>query len=163
MQDASTSNAKNLDYYQYFQFDLSQYDIPATLMLPDATVGIGTSFIPEVKHNETDFKWELNIGPNFLFFIEDYGDFADLVKTYKSKILDKNNSVYSVKTLVDEPDLFIYERRIKGKETETPTYHAYAQKKVNGIYYEFKNADSGNTKKVIECIEKTLRSIKEIK
>ncbi|MEY4571892.1 MAG: hypothetical protein RLZ10_1109 [Bacteroidota bacterium] len=159
----TTSNAKNLDFYQFFKFDLSQYDIPATIMLPDETVGIGTSFIPEVKHNEADFLWEINIGPNFVFFIEDYGDMANLVKTHKAKILDINNTVYSVKVLVDEPELFIYERRIKGKEKEVPTYHAYAQKKINGVYYEFKNSDSGNIKKVIDCIEKTFRSIKEIK
>lgn len=159
----STPNVSNLDYYQFFKFDLSHYDIPVTIMLPDETVGIGTSFIPEVNHYESDFKWELNIGPNFVFFIEDYGDFPDLVKTNRAKIVEQDKTVYSIKVLIDEPELFVYERKIKGKEIDTPTYHAYAQKKINGIYYEFKNSDSGNTKKVIDCIEKTFRSIKEIK
>ena len=88
------SKANNIDYYQFFKFDLSPYDIAATIMLPDETVGIGTSFLPEMKHKEADFLWELNIGPNFSFLIEDFGDVKELVKTHKAKILDKQQSIY---------------------------------------------------------------------
>lgn len=161
--DDSAKKLKNLDFYQFFSFDLSKYDIPATIMLPDETVGIGTSFIPEVKHNDDDFLWEVNIGPSFVFLIEDYGDLKDLVNQQKAKLTDPKNSFYSIKFLVNEPDILIYERIIKDSEGKRPpTYHAYAQKKINGIYYEFKTTDSGNTKKVIECFEKSFRSIKEV-
>jgi hypothetical protein len=154
---------KKLDYYQYFIFDLSNYDIPATIMLPDETVGIGTSFVPEVKHNEADFLWEINIGPNFVFLIEDYGDLKNLISNHKAKLMDSKNSIYTIKFIIDEPELIVYERKIKDVDgTIPPTFHAYAQKKINGVYYEFKTSESGNSKKVIECFEKSFRSIKEI-
>lgn len=162
-QRESIQNSKKFDYYQYFSFDLSKYDIPATIMLPDETVGIGTSFIPDVKHTEADFLWEINIGPSFVFFIEDYGDLKNLVSQQKSKLMDSKNSIYQINFLVNEPELIIYERKLKDANNSIPaTYHAYAQKKINGVYYEFKTVESGNTKKVIDCFEKSFRSIKEI-
>jgi len=159
----SNQKNKNVDYYQFFSFDLSEYDIPATIMLPDETVGIGTSFIPEIKHNEADFLWEINIGPSFVFLIEDYGEIKNLVNQQKSKLMDSKNSIYSINFLVNEPELIVYERKIKdaGDSTKS-TYHAYAQKKINGVYYEFKTIETGYSKKVIDCFEKSFRSIKEI-
>lgn len=159
------SKANNIDYYQFFKFDLSTYDIAATVMLPDETVGIGTSFLPDVKHKEADFLWELNIGPYFSFLIEDYGDVNDLVKSHKAKILDKQQSIYKVKLVVEEPELLIYERKLKTATNQSTdvSYHAYAQKKINGVYYEFKSPEVGHSKKVIEIMEKTFRSIKAIK
>lgn len=157
------AKSNNPDYYQYFSYDLSKYDIPATIMLPDETLGIGTSFIPEVKHNDADFLWEVNIGPSFVFLIEDYGDLKNLVRTEKTKLTDSKNSIYTIKFLVNEPELIIYERKIKDADVSiSSTFHAYAQKKINGVYYEFKTIDSGNPKKVIDCFEKSFRSIKEI-
>ena len=38
------------DYYEFQGFDLSPYDIPATIMLPDETANIGASTHPEVLH-----------------------------------------------------------------------------------------------------------------
>jgi hypothetical protein len=89
----------------------------------------------------------------------------ELVKTHKAKILDKNQTIYSVKLLVDEPELLIYERKLKtvGKQTSGVTYHAYAQKNIQGVYYEFKSPEGGHSKKVIDIVEKSLRSIKAIK
>jgi hypothetical protein len=70
--------------------------------------------------------------------------------------------VYKTKILVDEPELLIYERSIiDGSKDIKPTYHAYAQKKLKGVYYEFKTPDFGLSKKVIDYMEKTLRSVKE--
>lgn len=156
--------SNKLDYYQYFNFDLSQYDIPATIMLPDETVGIGTSFIPDVKHVQADFLWEVNIGPSFVFLIEDYGELNNLVYNQQTKLMDSKNSIYTIKFLVKEPELLIYERKIKEADESSPsTYHAYAQKKINGVYYEFKTVDSGYSKTVIDCFEKSFRSIKEIR
>ncbi|MFM7300237.1 MAG: hypothetical protein ACKO1R_03755 [Crocinitomicaceae bacterium] len=34
------------DYYQFKPFDLNKYDISATILLPDETAGIGTTFTP---------------------------------------------------------------------------------------------------------------------
>ncbi len=159
------NKATTIDYFQFFKFNLSSFDIPATIMLPDETVGIGASFLPEVKHKEADFLWELNIGPYFSFLIEDYGDVKELVKTHKAKILDKQQSIYTMNLVVDEPELLIYERRLKTarKQNSEVTYHAYAQKNINGIYYEFKSPEAGHSKKVIAIIEKTFRSINAIK
>jgi hypothetical protein len=70
-----------------------------------------------------------------------------------------------VKLIVDEPELLVYERKLKTATNEPTgvTYHAYAQKKINGVYYEFKSPEVGYSRKVIEIMEKTFRSIKAIK
>jgi hypothetical protein len=62
------------DYFQFQKVDLREYDIAASIMIPDATAGIGASFKPNVEHDEGGYKWAISVGRNFQLFLEDYGD-----------------------------------------------------------------------------------------
>ena len=71
------------DYYEFQDFNLENYDIPALISLPDETANIGASTKPEIIHIEDDIKWEVNVGQNFQLTIEDYGDLTDLIEVEK--------------------------------------------------------------------------------
>lgn len=156
------------DYYEFQGFDLSEYGIPATIMLPDETANIGASTTPEVQHLESDFYWNILVGQNFHLYIEDYGDNTNLVSDHKQKL--ENTQFYEVKYLLDEPDLIIYEITLKVRGhanasksvgVEHVSYHVYGERVVNGIHYELRSRDEGFDRLIIELMAKSIRSFKE--
>jgi hypothetical protein len=58
----SGEKKNNFDYFQFQALDLARYDIQASIMIPDATAGIGASFKPEVKYDEGGYKWTISVG-----------------------------------------------------------------------------------------------------
>ena len=72
--ESSEEVIEDEELYVFKGFSLKEYDIPATIMLPDETANIGASTTPEIIHAEDDFKWELIVGPNFHMIIDDWGD-----------------------------------------------------------------------------------------
>jgi len=84
-----------IDYYQFQDINLSKYDIDASIKIPDATAGIGATFMPEVIHELGDYKWKIAVGKNFELFIEDYGDYPYLFPEFKKKLLS-NNKYYII-------------------------------------------------------------------
>ena len=158
------------DYYEFQDFSLVEYDIPAILSLPDETANIGASTTPEVVHIEDDIKWEVKIGPNFQLIIEDYGDLTDLIEVEKKEL--EEQSFFKVKYLLDEEDMILYERTLLVKGTdkaskrvgvEHKTYHVYGQKIVDGITYELQSREDGYEKMIIELMAKSIRSFKAAK
>lgn len=158
------------DYYEFKGISLKEYGIPALIMLPDETANIGASTKPEVLHNEGDFIWDINVGPNFNLHIEDYGDYTDMVD-YKKKELKKQD-LFKITYLIDEKDLILYERTliVKGSKKASPTvgvehksYHVYGQKVINGITYELRSRDEGYEKMIIELMAKSIKSFKPAK
>lgn len=158
------------DYYEFKGISLKEYGIPALIMLPDETANIGASTKPEVLHNEGDFIWDINVGPNFNLHIEDYGDYTDMVN-YKKKELKKQD-LFKITYLIDEKDLILYERTliVKGSKKASPTvgvehksYHVYGQKVINGITYELRSRDEGYEKMIIELMAKSIKSFKPAK
>ena len=156
------------EYYEFQGFDLSAYDIPAIIMLPDETANIGASTRPEVLHTEDNFYWDINVGPNFQLHIEDFGDNKDLVATHKKEL--KQKEMFEIVYLIDEPDLVLYERKliVKGDKkapktvgVEHKSYHVYGQKTINGINYELRSREEGYEKVIIELMAKTVRSIEK--
>jgi hypothetical protein len=167
--EETASEGVNLDddYYEFKGLSLKEFDIPAMLMLPDETANIGASTKPEVIHNDGDFIWDINVGPNFELHIEDYGDYTDMVE-YKKKEL-KDQEIFKINYLVDEKDLIVYERTlvVKGSKKASPTvgvkhksYHVYGQKIINGITYELRSRDEGYEKMIIELMAKSIKSFK---
>ena len=77
------SVAQDIDYYQFQKIDLTKFDIPASIYLPDASAGIGTSFKPLIEHEVGDYKWKIKAGRYFILNIEDYGDFKYLYEEKK--------------------------------------------------------------------------------
>lgn len=156
------------EYYEFQGFDLSAYDIPAIIMLPDETANIGASTRPEVLHTEDNFYWDINVGPNFQLHIEDFGDNKDLVATHKKEL--KQKEMFEIVYLIDEPDLVLYERKliVKGDKkapktvgVEHKSYHVYGQKTINGINYELRSREEGYEKVIIELMAKTVRSLEK--
>lgn len=154
------------EYYEFQGFDLSAYDIPGTIMLPDETANIGASTKPEVIHTEDNFYWDINVGPNFQMHIEDFGDNKDLVSAHKKSL--KQKDMFEITYLIDEDDLVLYERKliVKGDKkapksvgVEHRSYHVYGQKTINGINYELRSREEGYEKVIIELMAKSVRSL----
>ncbi len=158
---------EDLDTFQ--GFNMKPYDIPIMIMLPDETANIGASTKPEVIHVEDDFKWEINVGPNFNMIIDDWGSDRKMVVDEKKKL--SGLDFYDIKYLVDEPDFILYERTLKvdGKKgvaksvgVEHKTYHVYGQKVINNITYVFRSRDEGYEKMIIDLMAKSIKSVKSL-
>lgn len=156
------------DYFEFQDFDLSNFGIPATLKLPDETANIGAAMKPEVHHLESDFYWNIQVGPNFTLYIEDFGDNTNLVKEHKQKL--ENTQFYDVEYLVDEADLIVYKITLKVRGhanasknvgVKHESYHVYGERVINGIHYEMRSRDEGFDKPIIDLMAKSIRSIKE--
>ncbi len=167
--DSNSSEDDNFDesLYDFKSYNLEPFDIPATIMLPDETSNIGAATKVEVLHTEGDFKWEMNIGPNFHLRIDDWGDDKQILQAEKDKL--KGLEFYKISYLKNEPELLIYKREliVKGHKkasnkvgTEHTTYHIFYMKEINGIIYVFKNKDEGSPKKIVELLEKSIKSVK---
>ena len=160
-------NQESDKYYQFSKLTLSDFDFNASIFIPDETAGIGASFKPIISHEE-DFKWTISAGPNFTLFIEDYGDYSSLMDEFEAKI--SKSDFFDISIISNKNGIILYQRSIKkntlsdasSKENHI-SFHLYAIKNINGIYYELKNKEEGNTKKVIELMEKSVESLKLIK
>ncbi|MFN5418167.1 MAG: hypothetical protein ACK5B9_14005 [Flavobacteriia bacterium] len=158
------------ELYEFKGFSLKEYDIPATIMLPDETANIGASTNPEVIHEDEDYKWELMVGPNFHMKIDDWGDDREMVSSEKKRLEGLN--FYKIKYIEDKPDFIYYERILKvdGEKLapksvglEHKTYHVYGQKVIDGITYVFRSRDEGFEKVIIDLMAKSIKSVKPIK
>lgn len=151
----------NQDYYQFQKINLNRYEIPASIYLPDASAGIGTSFKPQITHDEGDYKWQISVGRYFNLFIEDYGDFKYLFEEKKKAI--ENNKVYKTKIVKNEPSILVYEQRLKESISyeEKASFHIYAVVKIKDVYYQIMNDKAGNSEKEIEFMYQSIKSIKE--
>ncbi|MCH2229015.1 MAG: hypothetical protein MK105_01630 [Crocinitomicaceae bacterium] len=157
------------DYYEFQDFNLTPFDIPGMISLPDETANIGASTKPAIEHIEDDIKWEVKIGTNFQLMIEDYGDINDLIVVEKKELADQ--SFFKVKYLIDEPDLILYERTllVKGTDKASPkvgvehkSYHVYGSKVIDGITYELQSREEGYEKVIIELMAKSIKSLRPV-
>jgi len=160
-------NQESDKYYQFAKLTLSDFDFNASIFIPDETAGIGASFKPIISHDE-DFKWTISAGPNFKLFIEDYGENSSLIDEFEAKIT--KSDFFDISIISKKNGIILYQRSIKkntlsdasSKENHI-SFHLYAIKNINGIYYELKNKEEGDTRKVIKLMEKSLESLKLIK
>lgn len=158
------------DYYEFKGLNLQKHMISAMIMIPDETADIGLSTEPEIFHNENDFRWDLKIGDKFIVHIEDFGNTKSLVSSKKIELKDKE--WFEIKYLVEEKDFIVYQKKlkVKGIDNASPkvgishiSYHVYAEKVIDGITYELRNADEGNDKELILWIAKSIKSFKPLK
>lgn len=156
------------EYYEFQGLDLTRYDIPAIIMLPDETANIGASTKPEILHRMDDFYWDIKVGANFELHIEDYGDNKDLVANHKAKL--KQIGLFEINYLIDEKDLVLYEQKliVKGEVNapksvgfEHKSYHVYGQRTIDDITYELRSRDAGHDEKYIQLMAKSIRSLKK--
>ncbi len=160
-------NQESDKYYQFTKVILSNFDFDASIFIPDETAGIGASFKPIISHEE-DFKWTISAGPNFTLFIEDYGENSSLIDEFEAKI--SKSDFFDISIISKKNGIILYQRSIKkntlsdaSSKKNHISFHLYAIKNINGIYYELKNKEEGDTRKVIELMEKSVESLKLIK
>jgi hypothetical protein len=151
--EKSKNESEEQDYYQFQRLDLTNYDLNATIMIPDETAGIGASFKPQINHIPADYKWEITIGRNFNLQIEDFGDNAYRYPEVRKKILE--NKVFKVSILNEENDQVLFKRNLDN------SFHVYAVKKVDGVYYELKSREEGDSRKIAEFIYRSVKSFKK--
>jgi len=152
---------QDIDYYQFQKIDLAKYDIPASIYLPDASAGIGTSFKPLIEHEVGDYKWKIKVGRYFILNIEDYGDFKYLYEEKKKQIT--SNRVYETKILKEEENILVYQQTLK-EDTglkKNNTFHIYSVVKLDDVFYQIMNNENGNSRKEIEFMFKSIKSIKK--
>lgn len=166
---SDSSGVTEEELYEFQGFSMKSYDIPIIIMLPDETANIGASTRPEVTHIDNDFRWEINVGPNFNMIIDDWGSDRKMVESKKKEL--SGLKFYKINYLVDEPDFILYEQELKvqGKKgvsknvgVEHKTYHAYGQKVVNDITYVFRSRDEGYEKVIIDLMAKSIKSVKPL-
>jgi hypothetical protein len=167
--DTSDEVSVDDDYYEFQDYNLSEYDIEAYISLPDETANIGASTKPEITHVEDDILWNIKVGQNFHLVIEDYGEITDLVEVEKKELAEQD--LFNIEYLVEEDDLIVYKRTlmVKGSEQAAPTvgvehtsYHVYGQKTVGEITYELRSREDGYEKMIIELMAKSIKSITPI-
>lgn len=155
------------EYYEFQDFVLTNYEIPAIISLPDETADIGASTKPEVTHIESDYQWDIKIGQNFEIHIEDCAEVAELVKEKKEQLADR--TFYKIKYIIEDEDLIMYERTlvVKGADNASPkvgyehkSYHVYGQKKIGKIYYELRSNEDGYSRAIIDLMVKSVRSLR---
>jgi hypothetical protein len=139
-------------------------------MVPDETADIGSSTEVQINHSENDFRWELLIGEKFLIHIEDFGNNKNLVSEKKKEL--KNKDWFEIKYLVNEKNIIVYQKKLKVKGVnnasskvgvEHVSFHVYAEKLIDGINYELRNSDEGNTQEMVRWIAKSIKSFKPLK
>lgn len=160
--EEQNSAQQNIDYYQFQKINLSKYDIPASIYLPDASAGIGTSFKPLIEHEVGDYKWKIKVGRYFILNIEDYGDFKYLYEEKKKQIT--SNRVYETKILKEEVNILVYQQTLKEDVglKKNNTFYIYSVVKLDDVFYLIMNNENGNSRKEIEFMYKSIKSIKKI-
>jgi len=149
-----------IDYYQFDEHNLDIYGIDASIMIPNETAGIGASFETEILHNDGDFKWHISAGRNFNLFIEDYGDYQYRMPEFLRKL--EAQDIFKTEIIQQKDDYVIYKRELNMSSKKISTYHLYGVKYINGVYYEIKNEEEGDSKKVIDFILKSFLSFEPI-
>ena len=149
---------EQIDYYQFREMNLDSVGIPASIMIPNETAGIGASFAPKILHDEGGFKWHINVGRHFNVLIEDYGDYQYLMPEFLRRINTKD--IFNIEIIEESSDYILFKRELKAVPNKQTTYHIYGVKYLNGVYYEFTNQEEGDSKKVIDFIVKSFLSFK---
>ena len=158
--DAVAKSQELIDYYQFDEHLLDVYGIDATIMIPNETAGIGASFETEILHDDGDFKWHISAGRNFNLYIEDYGDYQYRMPEFLRKL--EAQDIFKTEIIEQKDEYVIYKRELNMSSKKISTYHLYGIKYINGVYYEIKNKEAGDSEKVIDFILKSFLSFKPI-
>ena len=156
----SSGIQSGIDYYQFDEHLLDLYGIDASIMIPNETAGIGASFESEIIHNDGDFKWQITAGRNFNIFIEDYGDYQYRMPEFIRKL--EAQDIFKTQIIEQKEDYVIFKRELNLSSKTISTFHLYGVKYINGVYYEIRNDEKGDSKKVIDFILKSFLSFKSI-
>jgi hypothetical protein len=84
----------------------------------------------------------------------------------------KNKDWFEIKYLVNKKNIIVYQKKLKVKGVnnasskvgvEHVSFHVYAEKLIDGINYELRNSDDGNSQEMVRWIAKSIKSFKPLK
>lgn len=90
---------KTLDLSLYAPLDLTAYQIPTSLYLPNDEQLVGGAVEPQVIHQEDDFSWTIKASRAFELYIEDFGE-KDALELYKEN-LDRYDDIHNYQIIED--------------------------------------------------------------
>jgi hypothetical protein len=132
------------------EVDLSDYNIMATIMIPDESKG--KAVIEENSMGGVDIQ----VGDRYGVIINPFG----LTKEeFKNDLMD--NGVYQIE-LKEESDMhFLYKRMITDADIE-PEFHFFMNKEINGELYEIKSMpDKGFSEGAQDQMYESAQTLKE--
>ena len=128
--------------------DLSEYDISASLYIPDANKG-------KPEFHATDWgSLELSVGKKYGIEIVPFGLTLD-----EKKGELEGDLVYKVEYLKEDPNYFIYKKSIADSDVEAE-FHFFMNVELDGDVYEIKNlSDQPYSEKAIEKMIQSAASL----
>jgi len=162
-EEVATPKEPEVDLSELRDFDMSPYDLEATLFIPKKSYMISEDEEgvedPIVEHNEGEAYWNLSMrsDKNWNITVEDWGDEEKSIALEK-EIHKENADVYDYKYIEEGKDYLLYQRALKlGGTTiemdekaasKLPNYHFVVVKKINGNYITIKSNDMGEFRKI---------------
>lgn len=137
------------NYDQMTKVNLSDYDIAASIYIPDESKG-------KSEIQATDWgSITINVGKNFGIELVPFG-----MSIEEKKAELDGDLVYTVEYLEETPESIYYTKTIRDSDME-PEYHFFSNKEIEGDIIEVKNIEDGMFKKTaIELMMKSARSLK---
>ncbi|SFT91286.1 hypothetical protein SAMN05216474_3123 [Lishizhenia tianjinensis] len=159
--DNPTPTAVNtLDLSLYAPLDLTPYQIPTSLYLPNDEQLVGGAVEPEIIHEEDDFSWTIKASRAFELHIEDYGE-RDALALYKEN-MGRYDDIHNYEILEDSAQVLVYKQSLKKESTtsvEHYSYHCVGMFTADGINYLISSRKAGYEKPIINVMRTTIAEI----
>lgn len=127
--------------------NLIDYDIDASLFIPDDSKGKAEFLMTDAG------ALTILVGNKYGIELMPYG----LTVSEKKEEL-ANDLVYTIEYLKDEPDLLVYKKTIADSEME-PDFHFFMNTTLGEDNYEIKSLDNHYSKKAVEKMIQSARSL----
>lgn len=158
--DNNNETTEDLDFSEMEEIKLSQYEMNASIRVPQIVGPNGDVFPVVVKHDDGDYFWYVEIGENgdrFKLIFEIADGLADDLVAEKKKMFQK---FWKIEYLVDEKDIIMYRMYMEG-DAVPEQFHVFAQVTIDGTRYRVYSDESHQyRKKQAEDMYKSIRSIK---
>ena len=168
------SNETAIDLSELREFPLTNYDLDATLFIPENHFMISEEEEgledPLVVHREGEAKWDLSMrsNKNWNITVEDWGDEEQSIALEK-QIHTETSEVYDYNYIEEGSDYLLYQRALKSGSTtmddktasKLPNFHFVVVKNINGTYITIKSNDLGEFRKI--SAQKMLNAARALK
>lgn len=167
-------NETAVDLSELREFPLTDYDLDATLFIPENHFMISEEEEgledPLVIHSEGEAKWDLSMrsNKNWSITVEDWGDEEKSIALEK-EIHTETSEVYDFNYIEEGSDYLLYQRALKSGSTtmdektasKLPNFHFVVVKNINGTYITIKSNDLGEFRKI--SAQKMLNAARALK
>jgi len=152
---------ENLGDLDMNEISFVPYGLNLAILLPEVESSTGASIEPEIIHEDGDYLWYLNIGPQFQLVIEDFGKEKNKVKEEKEYLKGQAN-IFEFEYIIDEPTVMMYKRELHENQGGKKSYHCYGEMSIDGYTFVLRTTADGSFKPVVSDMVTTIKSAKEI-